>query len=678
MSFYVTTPIYYVNDVPHVGHAYTSIATDALVRYHRARGLGGARMLTGTDEHGQKIAETAAAKGVTPIEHADRVVQRFIETWKHLGISNDDFIRTTEARHKKVVDEVWNRLVAAGDIYLSEYEGLYCVSCEAFYTEGQLEQPGNLCPDHKKPVTMVKEASYFFRMAKYQDRLIEHFEKNPGFVQPESRRNEILSFIRSGLRDLSVSRTSFSWGVPVPGDPKHVIYVWVDALTNYISALGGPGAPLYEQFWGADDARRVHIIGKDILRFHAVYWPCILMSAGLPLPKTIFAHGWWTVRGQKIAKSMPATRVDPNLLAEDLGADALRYFLLREIPLGLDGDFSFEGLISRFNSDLANDLGNLLNRTLSMLEKYVGGVVPEPVPALDAQAPHAGLRELAVKAKAEAEKHFDAIAPSRALEAIWELVRGANSYVALAEPWALAKDPAKKAELGHVLHTFLEASLWAALLAGPVIPGKAKEILTQLGVPELDGKWPTEWNRMLPPGTKILKPQPIFPRIDEARTKELLDRWIPPEARQDGVPGVMDEQPTVRARSNKTESAAPAKKDGAPTSPAADGQVSYAEFSRLDLRVAHVVAAERVPKKDKLLKLQVDLGDGQTRQVVAGIAETYPPEAILGKRVIFLANLKPAKIGGVESQGMILAAGDEKVVALSALDQDVPPGTKVR
>jgi len=682
MSFYVTTPIYYVNDAPHVGHAYTSIAADALARYHRARGREPVRMLTGTDEHGQKIADTAKERGTTPQAHADSVVTRFLSTWKHLGISNDDFIRTTESRHKEIVQDVWRRLEAAGDIYLGDYEGLYCVGCEAFYTEGQLEQPGNICPDHKKPVSLVKESSYFFRLSKYQDRLIEHFEKNPDFVRPESRRNEILSFIRSGLRDLSVSRTSFSWGIPVPNDPKHVIYVWIDALTNYISALGGVGAPLYQQFWGADDATRIHVIGKDILRFHAVYWPCMLMSAGLPLPRTIFTHGWWTVRGQKISKSLPATKVDPNLIADDIGVDALRYYLLREIPLGLDGDFSFEALIGRFNSDLANDLGNLLNRTVSMLQKYVDGVVPEPVPALDGVGAHATLREQAVRAKAEAERNFDAIAPARALEAIWELVRGANAYVASAAPWTLAKDPARKAELGHVLHTFLEASLWAALLAAPVMPGKCAEILAQLGVPHLAGKWPTEWNTMLPPGTTMATPQPIFPRIDEPRAKQLLDRWIPPEAREgvpaaDGVPAAIEDQVTL-----KNKSAPAPRPPAAPTAAAATNGgatlVSYEDFSRLDLRVAHIVSAERVPKKDKLLKLVVDLGGGQTRQVVAGIAESYAPEAIVGRRVIFLANLKPAKIGGVESQGMILAAGEEKVVALSALDQEVPPGTKVR
>jgi methionyl-tRNA synthetase len=688
MSFYVTTPIYYVNDVPHVGHAYTTIATDALARYHRARGRGPVRMLTGTDEHGQKIADTAAAKGTTPQAHADSVVTRFLSTWKHLEISNDDYIRTTEARHKQIVQDVWKRLAAAGDIYKGDYEGLYCVGCEAFYTEGQLEQPGNICPDHKTPVGKVKESSYFFAMSKYQDRLIEHFEKNPGFVQPESRRNEILSFIRSGLRDISISRSTFDWGIPVPGDEKHVIYVWIDALTNYISALGGPGAPLYQEFWDHPGAQRVHVIGKDILRFHAVYWPCMLLSMGLPLPTTIFTHGWWTVRGQKISKSLPATKIDPNVIADDLGVDALRYYLLREIPLGLDGDFSFEGLIGRFNSDLANDLGNLLNRTLSMLEKYAGGVVPEPVAALDGVAHHAKLRELAQKARAEAEKHFDAILPARALEAIWELVRGANTYVAEAEPWALAKlagtDATKKAELGHVLHTFLEASLWAALLAGPVIPGKAREILTQLGVPEMAGRWPTTWNTMLPPGTKIAKPQPIFPRVDEERAKVLLDKWIPPEARVDAaaasaVPTTIDEQVTLKHKSQPNPSvAALGFAGGSAPAKASPVQVSYDEFSRLDLRVAHVVSAEKVPKKDKLLKLIVDLGGGQTRQVVAGIAESYAPEAIVGKRVIFLANLKPAKIGGVESQGMILAAGEEKVVALSALDQEVPPGTKVR
>jgi methionyl-tRNA synthetase len=647
--FFITTPIYYVNDVPHVGTAYATIAADVLARYHRARG-DSTFFLTGTDEHGEKIEQVAKERGTTPQAHADHVVERYKTTWKNIAISHDDFIRTTEPRHGEVVSTFWKRMQDAGDIYLGHYEGWYCVGCEAFYTEGQAD-PGNLCPTHKRELSRVKEPSYFFRMSRYQEPLLEHFEKNPRFVLPEMRRNEIVSFIKTGLRDLSVSRTTFRWGWPVPGDTQHVIYVWVDALANYISALGGPGAPKYQQFW----PNATHLIGKDILRFHAVYWPCMLMSAGLPLPKSILTTGWWTVRGEKISKSMPATRVDPNQIASDIGADALRYFLMREVPLGLDGDFAYEALLGRLNSDLANDLGNLVHRTLTMTEKYVGGVIPKASPTLDQAGPHAELAALAGRAKEDAEKQLDAFAPSRALESIWELVRGANRYVDTAAPWTLAKDPARRGELEHVIHSFLEAVLWAAQLTWPFMPTKAEEIVAQLGLGrEHTGRWPSRWNEELPAGTTVKKGQPLFPRVDDARQAELLARWIPADVAVPAMTEKADTQPTALP----------------PT-------VTFEEFQRMDLRVAAIRAAERVPKADKLFKLTIDLGT-ETRQVVAGIAEAYTAEELVGRRVIFLANLKPAKIRGIESQGMILAAGEEKVVGLSALDRDVAPGTKVR
>jgi methionyl-tRNA synthetase len=644
-TVYITTPIYYVNSPPHIGTAYTTIAVDALARYHRARGRK-VFLATGTDEHGEKIEESAKAAGVDPKTFADGITAKFRATWKNLLVSEDRFIRTTDPDHAPFVADLWKRMEAAGDIYFGEYEGWYCVGCESFYTDAQLVD-GN-CPVHQTPVRRLKEASYFFRLSRYQDRLLQHFEQNPGFVTPEGRRNEIVSFIKGGLRDLSVSRSTFSWGIKVPGDDKHVIYVWVDALANYVSILGGPGAPLYDTFWPAD----CHVVGKDILRHHSVYWPCFLMSAGLPLPKMVLAHGWWTVRGQKISKSMPATRVDPNALVADIGADALRYFLLREVPLGLDGDFAFDALIGRINSDLANDLGNLVNRTVAMTDKYVGGVVPAASPALDQGGIHADLAALAVRARDEAQRHFEAYAPSRALEAIWELVRGANRYVDAAGPWTLAKDPARRAELDHVLHTFLEAVLWSARLVAPAMPSKAAEILGALGVAG-GASWPSRWNEELPAGGKVSRGAQLFPRIDEARAKELMARWTPPDAA--GTP--------------------PPEPEPAPK--VEDSQVTFDEFSRLDLRVAVVKSAEKVPKAQKLLKVVLDIG-GETRQVVAGIAEAYAPEELIGRRVIFLANLKPKPIKGIESQGMILAAGADAVLALSATDRDVPAGTKIR
>ncbi len=658
ISYYITTPIYYVNDVPHLGHAYTTIAADALARFQRARGVD-TFFLTGTDEHGQKIEEAAKQRGQQPIELADAVVARFREMWQRMDIANDDFIRTTEDRHHRIVEEVWRRIAAAGDIELGSYEGWYCVACEAFYPESQLDE-GRLCPTHKREATWVSEPSYFFRMSRYQDRLLEHIAAHPEFIQPDNYRNEIVSFVKSGLRDLSVSRTTFQWGIPVPDDPAHVIYVWIDALTNYLSALGDLDGDGYRRYWPAT----CHLIGKDILRFHAVYWPCMLMSAGLPLPRTIFSHGWWTVRGEKISKSMPATRVDPRIIADDIGADALRYFLLREVPLGLDGDFSYEALIGRYNSDLANDLGNLLNRTLSMAAKYCKDGVPQPRAELAAAEPHASVYQTAARCAREAAEQFERFAPSRAIESIWQLVRETNRYVDTARPWTLAKDPARRDELEHTVRTFLEAVYWVARMVAPVMPVKAAEILGQLGLSDPDavtaalGHWPDpdRFNQELPGELSLRRGEPLFPRIDDDRQAALLARWIPTDAvAAPAAPAAPEAEPK-------------------PLAPA----IQFADFQRLDLRVAEIVAAEPIPKTKKLLKLSVSLGGGDNRTVVAGIAESYQPGDLVGRRVIFLANLEPAVIRGVESQGMVLAAGDKQVLGLSQIDREVPIGTVVR
>jgi methionyl-tRNA synthetase len=685
-AFYITTPIYYVNDIPHLGHAYTTIVADALARYHRARGRR-VLFLTGTDEHGQKIERAAQARGEKPIELADRVVSRFRETWTALGVANDDFIRTTEERHARVVRAIWERMRASGDIYLGEYDGLYCVGCEEYFTEGQLAEGGK-CPVHGTPVEHLRQPSYFFRMSRYQDRLLEHFEKNPGFVLPEIRKNEIASFVRGGLRDLSISRTTFRWGIEAPGDPAHVVYVWVDALTNYVSALGGfegePPPEKYASFWPVD----VHLIGKDILRFHAVYWPAMLMSAGLPLPKCIFAHGWWTIDGQKMSKSL-GNVVDPNSIAADVGRDALRYFLLRETPLGSDGDFSHVGLIQRINAELANDLGNLLQRSIAMAVKYVGGRVPAPVPLPAVEAIDRDFIALAERTREEAARQFEALAPSRALEATWELVRGTNKYIDQTAPYKLVKDPARGRRVEEVVANFLEALRTIALLVAPVMPDKAAEIEAQLGLAPRTGagRWPEAWGD-LPAGLELRPGPSLFPRIDDDRRQELLARWTAGKetapAAPASTPGVGDARTEKVSKPVKDADAAKAAKDpkapGAPKKapPAGPAEsVTYDEFARLDLRVALVASAAKVEGADRLLQLEVDLGT-ERRQVVAGIAEAYAPEEIVGKKVIFVANLAPAVIRGIRSEGMILAAGAKKVEALSALDRDVAPGTKVR
>jgi methionyl-tRNA synthetase len=671
--FYISTPIYYVNDVPHLGHAYTTIAADALARFHRAVG-DDTRFLTGTDEYGLKVEQAAGARGLEPIALADRVVERFRSTWTHLDIENDDFIRTTEPRHKEVVQDLWRRMAASGDIYKGKYEGWYCVSCEAYYPEGELLD-GRLCPTHKSPATWLSESTYFFRMSRYQKPLIEHFERNPTFVQPEGYRNEVLSFVRSGLRDLSVSRTTFRWGVPVPDDEEHVIYVWIDALTNYVSALGPVGGELHRRYWPAT----CHLIGKDILRFHAVYWPCMLLSAGLPLPETVFSHGWWTVRGEKISKSMPATRVDPNRLAEDLGVDALRYYLLREVPLGLDGDFTYENLIGRYNAELAHDLGNLVSRALTVAEKFAGGAVP-PVGTARAEAAHVEIAEAARRAIGEAAAQYRAYAPSRALEAIWRLVGEANRYINNTQPWVLARSPENASELAYTIRTALEAIACAARMLAPVMPKTAIEVVELVGgSAELVRHWPAaeRFGEELPAGAKVGASRILFPRIDEDRQAALLESWIPKDARAaEGQPASESAAGSGSKSGGKSKSKSGSGSGSQPAAPT--GPVTFEEFGRMDLRVAQVVEAAAVPGATKLLRLVLDVGEPEPRQVVAGIAEAYQPEQLVGRKVIFLANLKPATIRGVTSQGMILAAGEAKVVGLSALDRDVPVGTKIR
>ncbi len=504
-KFYITTPIYYVNDVPHIGHAYTTLACDVLARYKRARGFEVA-FLTGTDEHGQKVETAAKANGETPLELADRVVKRFQALWKKLNISNTDFIRTTQERHKHTVQEQFKSLLAKDDIYLGEYEDWYCTPCETFWTETQLLD-GN-CPDCGRPTTKLKEESFFFRMSKYQDQLLQHIEANPDFIQPKSRRNEILSFVREGLRDLSISRTSFSWGIPTPGNDKHVIYVWFDALTNYISALGYPEDKdgNFKKFWPA-----IHVIGKDILRFHAVYWPTFLLSAGLPLPKKVFAHGWWTVEGQKMSKSLRNV-VEPNMLVDKYGVDAIRYFLLREVPFGLDGDFSHSALVHRINSDLANDLGNLVSRSTAMLNKYFSGLLPSAGPATDGDQAFINLFTSNVN---RVDELLNDLAFNKALMCIWELISAGNKYIDENAPWALAKDPEQQDRLATVMYNLLESIRIIALLVAPFMPDTGARIISILNgdANNLSLIDQDQWGGLIP-GIEIEKAAPLFPRIE--------------------------------------------------------------------------------------------------------------------------------------------------------------------
>jgi methionyl-tRNA synthetase len=697
-TFYITTPIYYVNDVPHLGHAYTTIVCDALARFHRMRG-DDTRFLTGTDEHGQKVEEAATRRGLTPRELVDQVAPRFDDCWRALGLSGYRFIRTTSARHQRVVRALWERIRRAhpDDLYLETYQGWYCVGCEAFYTESQLAREGDawLCATHKRPVSWIdKERSWFFRLSRFAAPLLAHIEASPDFIQPEAYRREVVAFLQGGLRDLSVSRTSFAWGIPVPeSDPEgkqHVIYVWMDALTNYLADLC-PDDESGDPFAGPDVARywphATHVIGKDILRFHSVYWPAFLLAAGLPLPRSIVAHGWWTVRGEKISKSMPATRIDPLALADALGAgsplgraigvDAMRYYLLREVPLGHDGDFTFESLFGRFNAELANDLGNLVTRSLTLIRK-LGGAAPAVRHDDDLAGPAGELEEAARRHVGAAADHFEQFAPSRALEELWALVRLANRFIDLTKPWEMAKADASSPALSHTLWT-LGAAVWLlARVTAPVLPTFSRTVLGWLG--EVEGaagpRWPVpiadERGRArillgAPSLQGLAAPTPLFPRLDDA-------------AQARALVAVVGDAAAATAPPAGAPTALPAAAPPAAAAPAAPGLPAIAmdDFARVELRAGRVVSAAAVPKAKKLLHLAVDLGEGEPRSIVAGIAERYAPDELVGKQVIVVANLAPATIRGIRSEGMILAAGDAAIVGLSALDRDVAPGTRVR
>lgn len=636
--FYISTPIYYPSDRLHIGHAYCTTVADAIARYKRLADYD-VFFLTGSDEHGQKIERKAKEVGVTPIEYVDKIVDSFKNLWDKLHISNDDFIRTTELRHREVVQSIFQKIFDQGDIYKSAYEGWYCTPCETFWLERQLAD--GKCPDCGRSVEVLKEESYFFRMSKYQDRLLQYIEDNPDFIQPTSRRNEMVNFIKGGLEDLCVSRTTFDWGIPVPFDTKHVVYVWFDALTNYITAAGYlHDRDKFAKYWPAD----IHLVGKEIVRFHSIIWPIILMALGVELPKMIYGHGWLVVEGDKMSKSK-GNVIDPVALIEEFGADAIRYFLLREITLGMDGNFSRDALINRINADLANDLGNLLHRTLSMIGRFNAGVIEAPG---DTEEIDCALSQLAQTTAAEYEKAMEHMDINGAIKAVWALVSRTNKYIDETGPWALAKDPAKRGRLNTVLYNLAETLRVVAILISPFMPVTAPKIWEQLGITDKivnmrlnDAK---SWGR-LPAGTKVGKPEPIFPRIEEKPEVEAVN--VPQEA----------PKPVAEA---------------VPVMP----EVSIDEFANMDLRVAKVLAAEKVEKADKLLKLEVDLGT-ERRTIVSGIAKHYAPEDLVGRNVVMIVNLKPAKIRGIESRGMVLAASSgDKLVLVEA--PDMAPGSKVK